>query len=109
MVCAGPIRAGQGQPQGVRSSQQIAAKPLCQALAKAGNDSSVKAVVVRIDSPGELVSQLTTMICILDNACLIGKMLCISGSHTVLSHVMLMWQQTCLIYCLHHQYFEKLH
>lgn len=49
---AGQIFAGQGPPQGVQSEPIIAAKPLCEKLEKAGADEAIKAVVLRIDSPG---------------------------------------------------------
>ena len=53
LCAAGPIVSGQGSPQGLGDRQQIASKPLCQALEKAGLDPSVKAVVLRVDSPGK--------------------------------------------------------
>ncbi|KAK9812235.1 hypothetical protein WJX73_006007 [Symbiochloris irregularis] len=49
---SGQIYAGQGPPQGLQSEPVIAAKPLCQLLDKAGTDEAIRAVVLRIDSPG---------------------------------------------------------
>ena len=45
--------AGKGSPGDfLQQEKQIASGPLCEALTKAREDPAVKAVVLRVDSPG---------------------------------------------------------
>lgn len=43
---------GQGTPPSVRTPVEVASRPLCKLLEAARKDASIKAVVLRVDSPG---------------------------------------------------------
>lgn len=52
MAC-GSIVKGKGSVGGVSNAQEVASVPMCKLLGDARNDDNVKAVVLRIDSPGD--------------------------------------------------------
>ena len=52
ITASGNIVSGKGSGREVAQNQQIASTPFCRALARAREDASIGAVVVRVDSPG---------------------------------------------------------
>ena len=56
MAC-GSIVKGKGSVGGVRDMQEVASVPMCKLLGDARNDDNVKAVVLRIDSPGDALNK----------------------------------------------------
>lgn len=52
ITASGAIVSGKGSGREVAQNQQIASTPFCRALARARDDPAIKAVVVRLDSPG---------------------------------------------------------
>jgi hypothetical protein len=52
ITACGPIVSGKGSATELQPNQEIASTPMCSKLVEARRDPAVKAVVLRIDSPG---------------------------------------------------------
>ena len=59
MAC-GSIVKGKGTVGGLGDGAEVASVPMCKLLGDARHDAQVKAVVLRIDSPGTLCCTLST-------------------------------------------------
>ena len=55
IIASGSIVKGKGQAGGLGDGAEVASVPMCRLLGDARKDDNIKAVVLRIDSPGRCI------------------------------------------------------